>query len=210
MINRWQSELNKENFCDTLQYMPHVPKQNIVDLRKEKPVEKNVSAVKENVQKELRTKKGGILYEWEAPEFTKYEKDVYWTAILVIGSAAIMIFFLLTKNYIGALVIAMLAILVYVYSKKEPRLIRFAITPMGIKIENKLHKFEELKSFWIFYEPGEIKELSVRTKQLINPYLGLPLGNAKPVTIRQIMLKFLPEKKQEEPVANILARRLGF
>lgn len=190
--------------------MPHIPKQNIVDLRKGNPAEQKKLAAKEVPPEEFLPKGKGILHEWEAPEFTKYEKDVYWTAILAIGSIAITIFFLLTKNYIGALVIAMLAILVYVYSKKEPRLIRFAITPMGIKIENKLYKFEELKSFWIFYEPGEIKELSVRTKQLINPYLGLPLGNAKPVTIRQIMLKFLREKKQEEPVANILARRLGF
>ncbi len=183
--------------------------QNIIDLRKGKPPEAKPVTVEKQRRQKARPK-SGVLYEWDAPEFTKHEKDVYWFATLAIVSVALVIFFLLTKNYLGTLVVIMLAALVYVYSQKEPGMIHFAITPLGINVGRNSHPFEELKSFWIFYEPGEIKEVSFRTKRLTSPYLALPLGKANPVKVRQTLLKFLPEKKQEEPIANILARRLGF
>ncbi len=159
---------------------------------------------------QVDSSKKGLLHEWSAAEFTKREKDIYWYITFGIISTALAIFFLLTKNYFGSLITVLFAALVYIYSKKDPRVVRFAITPLGVTVGEKVHLFEELKSFWIFYEPGEIKEVSFRTTRLTSPYLGLPLGKADPVEIRKILLRFLPEKKQEEPVANILARRLGF
>lgn len=193
--------------------MPKTTNANVIDLRKTKgtsPSEREKEGETQKTPPPKQTLKQNVLYEWSALEFEKREKDVYWYSTLAIVSAALAIFFLFTKNYLGALVTVLLAALIYVYSQKDPRTIRFAITPLGVKANEDLHPFEELISFWIFYEPGEIKELSIRTRRLASPYLGLPLGNTNPIEIRKILLRFLPEKKQEEPVANILARKLGF
>jgi len=194
----------------TLSLMERTPTQShIIDLRK-KQLNASQEAPRATVEKKTVPSKAGVLYEWDAPEFTKYERDASWNAILAISSIALTIFFILTKNYLGAVVILFLTTLVYIHSRREPRTVHFTILPLGIEIDTTLHPFEELESFWIFYEPGEIKELSFRTKRLVTPVLGLPLGKTDPVAIRQILLKFLPEQKQEEPIANVLARRLKF
>lgn len=190
-----------------------ISSEHIVDLRGVKTTAPRKIEVKEEKPKkapEKTSSQKGILYEWQAPEFIKYKKDPYWIWMVIVGAIVFTVFFILTKNYTGTVVVILSAFLIYVYGKKEPREINFAIITKGILINNKVHLFEDLKSFWIFYSPPEIKELSIKTKKLLSPYLPMPLGKANPVKIREILLDFLPEKKQEESIANILARRLGF
>jgi hypothetical protein len=42
------------------------------------------------------------------------------------------------------------------------------------------------------------------------PALKIPLGSTNPLQVREILIRFLPEKKQDDTIIDILSRRLGF
>lgn len=148
--------------------------------------------------------------EWVAPEFTKYKKNTSWFIWLIFIALVIIIIAIILKNFLWAIITILAAFTIYIYATKEPRKIKFSISGQGIQIDQKIYKFEDLKSFWIFYEPPEIKEISLRSKKNFMPYIKIPLGDQNPVEVRKILLKFLPERKHKESIIDEWAKRIGF
>jgi hypothetical protein len=84
------------------------------------------------------------------------------------------------------------------------------ITEDGIVAGREIYEFDNLKSFWIFYEPGEPKVISLRTKNNLNLHVHIPIEDEDPVKIREILLKYIPEEKQKPELADVLNKFLGF
>lgn len=172
----------------------------VVDLRKKKA--KKVEAKTKNP---IPTN-----IEWVAPEFTKYKKNKTWFVLPALIALILAITALLLKNFLFLILIALAALAVYTYALKEPRKVKFSISEKGIKIDKNIYKFEDLKSFWIFYDPPEVKELSLRSKKVFIPYIKIPLEDQNPVEIRKLLLKFLPERKHTESVIDAWTRKARF
>ena len=148
--------------------------------------------------------------EWTAPEFTQYSKSQSWFNISALIAFGLVVWAALTKNILLIIIIVLGYFSVVAFGLKQPRKIHLAITSKGIMIDNLLYTYNNLKSFWIFYSPPEIKELSLRSKKMTMPFIKIPLGEQNPVEVRKILLKYLPEKKQEESIIDNLARSLRF
>ncbi len=148
--------------------------------------------------------------QWTAPEFEKHEKGPAW--FLVVGFFALIFFTiaLLMKNFIFAILIMLAVFTIFIYALKTPRQINFKIKGEGITISDKLYPFEDLSSFWIFYEPPRIKELSIKSKKTLTMMIRIPLSNQDPSSIRQALIKFIPEEKQEESLVDIIFKSIGF
>jgi len=148
--------------------------------------------------------------QWTAPEFEKREKSPAW--FLAVGIFALIFFTiaLLMKNFIFAVLIIISVFAIFIYAIKTPRQINFKIDGKGLWIGEKLYPYEELNSFWIFFEPSQIKELSIKSKKILAPLIKIPLLDQDPVLIRQALIKFIPEEKQEESLVDIIARGIGF
>ena len=146
---------------------------------------------------------------WAAPEFVRYEKSQGWFIALAIIGLALIAVALLTQNYLFALIIIMATFLIYIQAKKHPRKINFAISDKGVDVDGKRYFHNELKSFWIF-EDSAPPILSILTKKIIQPHLEIILGSQEPEKIKKILIKFLPEKKQEETFSDIIVRRIRF
>ncbi|PIP15633.1 MAG: hypothetical protein CO003_00585 [Candidatus Portnoybacteria bacterium CG_4_8_14_3_um_filter_44_15] len=148
--------------------------------------------------------------KWEAPEFEYHPKDKSW--FLIPGAVAVVLFIwsALTGNLLFALLIVLAFFSFLIYAFKKPTLIRIAITSQGIKINRSLYEYENLDSFWIFYDPDRIKELSLKSKKTIMPYIKVSLGEENPVKVRRALVKYIPEKKQEESFIDNLSRNLRF
>lgn len=152
-----------------------------------------------------------MLLSWEAPEFIKYAKDAKtWTRGVLLFFGAIAVVFLVSKNILGALLMAICGFTLALYAVKEPRVMAFGISARGLCIGEKIHPFETLQSFWIFYDPPEVKELSIQTKNFFGTYLKVPLGSMNPIEVRKTLLTFLPEIEQKESNFDVIARRLRF
>lgn len=164
----------------------------------------------DNIKEEENAEDPSVLIRWQAPEFDYSPKSASWYFWLFFATALFLAFAFYTRNYSFGLIILLSFLLILTWSRKTPRIIDFAITKRGIAIGKKLYRFSELESFWIFYEPPETKELSVKSKKKIMHYLKMPLEGENPVQIRKILIEYLPEVEQEESIFDSLARMAKF
>jgi hypothetical protein len=193
-----------------------------LDLRKKENLEKPQSpqSIKEpgNTWKDKRPKHSELRQvkkrendlKWTALEFQYYPKDQSWFTISALIAFSLIIWAAFSKNFLLILMIILGYFSIAVFALKKPRKIRLSVGPKGIMIDESLYAYDHLKSFWIFYEPPEINELSLKSKKTIMPYIKIPLSQQNPVEVREVLLKYLPEKKQEESIIDNLARSLRF
>jgi len=149
-------------------------------------------------------------FAWEAPEFEKKEKDKSWFVFPAILTIILGIIALVTENILFLIFIILAFVVFYMYANKEPRILKFKISEKGIEIAERLYPLDTLRSFWLFYNPPEEKEISFRSKKTFFPYLRLPLADQNPNEIREFLLKFLPERRHRESIIDIFMRRSGF
>lgn len=152
----------------------------------------------------------GALVGWEAPEFEYQPASVgIRTAIgvLLIAGGVVAAFF---KNFLFATLLAIAGGLILAYAAKPPRTLSLAVTSRGVAVGSRLYPFEDLSSFWIFYDPPLFKELALQSKKTFMPMVRIPLGDLDPLRLREVLLPFLKEQRQEASAIDIIAKRLGF
>lgn len=148
--------------------------------------------------------------QWSAPEFNYYSKGRNWIIVSGVVAVVLLLPAIWTANFLFCLLIVLSYFSLMAYAFKKPRQIEIAITPRGVKTAGNFYQFDALKSFWIFYEPPELKEISLLSKKLTSSHIRIPLGEQNPVEARSVLIRYIPEKKQEESLIDILARNVGF
>lgn len=147
---------------------------------------------------------------WQAPEYMYVRKspDWYWAVgILTLGLFVVAIIF---QNVLFGIFMLLAGFTTALYGARAPRTVTFTLSSEGVKIEKRTYPYEMLKSFWIFYYPPHVKELSIESQKLIMPHVKIPLGDANPAAVRAYLQQFIPERQQEESLIDTGARFLGF
>ena len=151
---------------------------------------------------------GEVLYSWEAPEYEVYEKSNRWYVISAVFLIAIIAYALVTNGPIMAVTFILIGIVGYIHLLKDPRIISFALTSEGVMADNQLYAYEDIFSFWIFYEEHNVKIISLHTKAPMLPFVHLPIHMEDPVQLREILMDYIPEIKQDPSLIDALARVL--
>ena len=149
------------------------------------------------------------LLHWNAPEFEMLEQNKKRLAYAALVLLAIIGYAAFTNNPIMAIVFVLIGIVAYMNMQKTPRNLDFRIIPEGVIAGRELYAFENVRSFWIFYDPEYKKIISLHTKSYISPFVHIPIDDQDPVAIRQILLKYIPEIEQDHNIAEMLERFLG-
>ncbi|KKQ45453.1 MAG: hypothetical protein US63_C0016G0004 [Candidatus Moranbacteria bacterium GW2011_GWC2_37_8] len=165
------------------------------------------AADQENIE-EPQQNIGEILHTWRAPEFEVYEKSARWYLIGAVFISLIVAYALYTNSPIMAITFILLGIIGFIYLQKDPRIVNFAVTTKGILADNQLYDFENIYSFWIFYEEPNIKIISLHTKASMLPYVHIPLHGEDPVKLREFIISYIPEIKQDISLIDTLERVL--
>ena len=147
---------------------------------------------------------------WSASEYENSAKSSEWYWTLGILTVALAIAALLLKNMLFASFIVLAGFTAALYGAKTPKNIDLSVGAKGVRIGNKIYPYENLKSFWVRYEPAGKKEIEVISKKLFMPRLILPLGDTDPNKIRAILVRVLKEEEIKESLSDIIAERLGF
>lgn len=147
---------------------------------------------------------------WEAEEYDHMPKGGLWFGIL--GGAAVVtaVAAILLENYFFAAFVVIASLLIGWFGAARPQSVRFAISGQGVELGSRFHSFEEFRSFWIFYDPPLFKELSLESKKMFMPRIRVPLGEVDHARVREILIRFLAEKKHEEPIVPLISRVLRF
>lgn len=153
-----------------------------------------------------------ILMEWHSSEYQQHEHHPAWFLFLGIIAAILTIYAIIVGNFLFAIIIIMLGVIINMYAKRAPEKIHIAITKHGIKVADKLYTFEDdLASFWILYRPPHLKTLNLQRKQRILPILTFQLEDQNPLKIRELLLNHLDEDiNKEEHFTDKIARQMKF
>ena len=200
-----------------------IPKENVVDLRKIKeknlppllkagPKRKLLASPKKHTKQEFakELEKASILHAFRVSE-EKNPANLLILGITALLGIALITYFAFSGNYLAAFFFFLAGMLVaYGIYQRKPREVTCRIRAEGVQVNRALYPYETLRSFWIFYDPPHHQELSIRSrKAFTGGYIKIPLGNEDPVKIRKILIRFLPERKQEEALVDVFARLVG-
>ena len=200
-----------------------ISRKNVVDLRKIKtknlppllkagPKRKLLASPKKHTKQEFarELEKASVLHAFRVSE-EKTPANLRILGVTAILGIALITYFAFSGNYLAAFFFLLAGMLVaYTIYQKKPREVVCKIRAQGVQVNRDLYPYETLKSFWIFYDPPHHQELSIRSrKTFTGGYIKVPLGDADPVKIREILIKFLPERRQEEALVDVFARIVG-
>ena len=96
----------------------------------------------------------------------------------------------------------------YIYTKRNPNIVTFVITSKGILANKEMYLYENINSFWIFYEPTHTKVISLHTKASMLPFVHIPFRDENPVMLRSILLENIPEIKQDPSLIDTIEKVL--
>lgn len=173
--------------------------ERIIDLRNKGEVSKKSSDLMPRAQE--------ISIEWSSPEQERHDHDSRW--FMVLGSVALVLALigLYIHNYFFSVFVILAFAVLVAYERKTPSEVHVLISSEGVRVEKKVYKFSELKSFWLF-PYSDIPELSLETQHTLSPFLRIPMRNVDPERVRVSLLNFLPEKEHQEFVSDKIARNL--
>jgi hypothetical protein len=151
---------------------------------------------------------GEILYSWQAPEFEVYEKSRTWYIVGTVFILTMVTYAAFTNGPVMAITFILLGIMGYIYSQKDPRVITFSITSKGVLADKEFYSYENIFSFWIFYEPTHTKTISLHTKASVFPFVHIPIQDEDPVKLRELLLKNIQEIKQDQSLIDTIEKVL--
>ena len=146
--------------------------------------------------------------KWVFSEYAKYERKRGWYFWTILIALIIIIHSLLTANWLFALIIIMFGIILVINHRAEPATMEFEINHEGIKLNGRLHQYNEINKFWIIYNPPEVKSLYFDIKSLLHPRLTVPLEKENPVEVKSFLRQYLAEdlEQEQEPFSDIFGR----
>lgn len=163
----------------------------------------------ENIQEQNYSETiGKILHSWQAPEFEVYEKSGRWYIIAALFIVVMVVYAIFADSPIMAITFILIGIVGYIYSQRNPNVVNFTITSKGILANKEMYLYENIFSFWIFYEPNHTKVISLHTKASMLPFVHIPLGNEDPVKLRELLMRDIPEIKQDQSLIDTIERVL--
>jgi hypothetical protein len=148
---------------------------------------------------------------WQAPEFRHYEKDPAWYVTLTAISVLIVGFFIIQKDYFGAITMAIIGAMLVFFSRQTPQIVDIELNDKHIKFGNMVFPYKHLKSFWVVNSENH-KTLNLETTTYINNLVILELEDQNPEEIRSFLQDYLPEHPQNtrETFAQKLMHKLKF
>ena len=149
-----------------------------------------------------------VVVSWRGPEFEHYPHDRQWYLGALLIVCLIIVYAIFTDSIIMAIVFVLIAFTGYLFLSRPQKVIDFAITYDGVVAGNDLYSFDDIRSFWIFYEPPHTRIISLHMKDHFRPYLHIPLHQVDPVIIHEKLTDFIPEIKQEQNLVDTFERLL--
>lgn len=146
---------------------------------------------------------------WEFPEYEQYVRPHRWYLVMGSLTGLLALTALLSRNYLFLVVILLAAFILFAREARPPRAVRIDLTDKGVSVGREFLLYGDLESFWLIYDPPEVKKLYLQGKGAIRPPLGVPLTDRNPVKVREILRQYLKEElDREEPPADQVSRDL--
>lgn len=148
---------------------------------------------------------------WRAHEYVHVEKTPDWYWALGLIAVAAFVAALLLNNILFAVLILLIALVLGLFAARKPNVVQFSITPRGVRIDNTLYTYQNIKSFAIEeLSPDHIPKLIIAPQGIVAPVLVIPIVDVDPDEVHDLLRMFLPEAEHNEPLSHRVMEWLGF
>jgi hypothetical protein len=147
---------------------------------------------------------------WSAYEHEHIERGQDWYWALGVAAASIAIASILLSDMLFGLLVIIAAITIALYSRRPPDITTFEISDRGIRINDVMHRYREVLSFWVEDEHEHHRPLLlVDTTKFLSPNLIIPIEGIDPRLVRAYLSERVKERHMKEPVAHKILEFLG-
>ncbi len=146
---------------------------------------------------------------WDAKEFTHHEKTLVWYIVFTLIAIGLIVYSILSGSILTMVTFGLIVLLGFLFSHRQPRVMPHSLTSSGIILGDTIIPYKNIKSFWIIYEPPQVKTLNIETTAYLNRHVTIQLGDQDPVPVKLFLKKYLPEDlNRDESFVDIIQRHL--
>lgn len=209
--NQANSSQEQTQDTNTTTNQTNTPPQNRKEANPARLTQDDINAYLDSEERRAQTPQD-VIMSWQASEFQQVERPQQWYWLFAVIGVIMAGWAIFTANYLFALIIIILTIVLNSYFRRTPNKLQVALTSEGVAIGPRLYSYtEDLSSFWILYNPPGLKQLHFSRVSTLQPDLIIEIEDQNPLKIRETLLKYLPEdtEKEENNVDEVF-RRWGF
>ena len=97
-----------------------------------------------------------------------------------------------------------------IFGNRKPKPYDFKIDSRGVTVGKKFYPYEILSDFSIRMRAGSPREIVIRKKTAMNPFIHLPAERHTISHAQEVLEMHIPETEFNETFADIFADFLGF
>lgn len=150
----------------------------------------------------------GTVLRWSAYEHEHLERSSDWYWALGIVTFSIAVTSVLFHDILFAILVLVAAVTLALLSRTPPELVQFELSERGLRINDKLHRYDEILGFWIDEHRGKTR-LLVDTTKWLAPNLVLPIEHIEPGLIRAFLKERVEERFMKESPAHRILEIFG-
>lgn len=178
---------------------PEPPLDDAVLMQPDRPEEDGVTSSSESNIEPVR---------WQAQEYIQHDKGRMWFVVFAAAFLALMaIAVFLIKSITFNILVPVMAMALYVYVNRPPRVIDYTLSRKGLHINDTLYPFSDFKGFGVIHDGKEFSVLLLPVKRFklgVSVYFPEEAGEA----IVDMLGARLPMQELQLDVVDRIVRKL--
>lgn len=147
---------------------------------------------------------------WNASEFVEHEKSPEWYFAMVgISVVAMIVTFLITRDWFNAVIVAVAAVLFGVSAARPPRHLQYLISDHGVGVGRRFYVYTDFRSYSLLDE-GPMHSIILMPLKRFMPPISLYFDPADEDRIAEVLAAHLPFAEHEHELTERLMRRIRF
>lgn len=150
------------------------------------------------------------MLEWDASEYIHHTKGALWyLGFVAIMLALLAVAYFLTQAWTFMVLVVVMAIAIGIFATRPPRTLHYALTPAGLRVENKFFNYSDFRAFGIIEDGALYSIMLIPTKRFM-PAVSIYFDEADGEKIVDVLGARLPMEELHLDMVDRLMRRLRF
>ena len=150
------------------------------------------------------------LVQWQASEFVDHQKSASWFIPLIAAIfLASCVIYLLTRDILATLVVALGGVAFGVYARQSPRTLTYSLMPTSLKIGDKSYSYDDFRTFSILQE-GALFSILLQPVRRLMPPITIYFDPEDGEKIFDTLAAHLPHQEQEQDLVERMMRKIRF
>lgn len=150
-----------------------------------------------------------VVLRWNGYEHEHVERGSDWFWALTIVTVCAAITAILLSDVLFAVLLIVAAGTIALLARHAPEVSTFEISVRGVRVDNVLHRYDEIISFWVEDEHDGHPLLLVDTTKFLAPNLIIPIHDIEPSLVRAYLKEHANEVPMKEPLSHKILAFLG-